>query len=430
MPDDNCLWNSSSKLAWQVNPTSQLSYFYTIQRKVNGHRASTTMFVQSGATTRNDKTPQLNQVKWTSSLRSNMVVDVSGSLNRNRDWFTWPKEAQDGDIAGFDVVTNTLLTVLPTYRDQENRRVVGQASLSYFTSSTISRRAINQYMSGPDQPVHFGRAGDLSQRRADSVNTYNTPTYANMKNREEALYIQDKWKPSRKLTLNLGVRFDMDYGWQTASCQAANQFVAAKCYDAAKGLPDWKAVNPRLSAVYDLAGDGRTALKLAVNRYVTPVGISISTRVNPISVVNDTRPWTVCAAGQTSGCDLNRDLKPQINELGPSTGYPAGAANRYTSGYDWPTAMEYSVEVQRQLPGNLVATIGYTHREKRGNIGYRNAAVPASAYTPVTVTEANSGRSVTVYNQDPATRGKIDIVWDNESVDARTCGGDSTFDND
>ena len=213
-----------------------------------------------------------------------------------------------------------------------------------------------------------------------------------MKNREEAIYIQDKWKPSRKLTLNLGVRFDMDYGWQTASCQVATQFVAARCYDDAEGLPDWKAANPRFSAVYDLAGDGRTALKFAVNRYVTPVGISISTRVNPISVVSDTRPWTVCAAGQTSGCDLNRDLKPQINELGPSTGYPAGAANRYTPGYDWPTAMEYSVEVQRQLPGNLVATIGYTHREKRGNIGYRNAAVPESAYTPITVTEVNSGR--------------------------------------
>lgn len=431
VPDDNFLWNSSSKLAWQVNPTSQLSYFYTVQRKVNGHRASTTMFVQSGATTRNDKTPQLNQVKWTSSMRSNMVMDVSGSLNRNRDWFTWPKEAKDGDIAGFDAVTNTLLTVLPTYRDQQNRRLVGQASLSFFLSSHDIKAGYQiNYMSwAPTNRSTSDMRAVYRNGVPDSVNTYNTPTYANMKNREEALYIQDKWKPSRKLTLNLGLRFDMDYGWQTASCQAATQFVAAKCYDAAKGLPDWKAANPRFSAVYDLAGDGRTALKLAVNRYVTPVGISISTRVNPISVVSDTRPWTVCAAGQTSGCDLNRDLKPQINELGPSTGYPSGAANRYAPGYEWPRAMEYSFEVQRQLPGNLVATIGYTHREKRGNIGYRNAAVPTSAYTPITVTEANSGRSVTVYNQDPATRGRIDIVWDNEeALDSTYNGGDITID--
>ncbi len=33
----------------------------------------------------------------------------------------------------------------------------------------------------------------------------------------------------------------------------------------------------------------------------------------------------------------------------------------------------------------------------------------------MTVVERNSGREVTVYNQDPATRGKFDVLWDNFS---------------
>jgi hypothetical protein len=70
VPDDNLLFNVSGKVAWQVNRSSQLSWFYIVQHKVNGHRASTTQFVETGATVRNPKWPQLNQVKWTTPLKS------------------------------------------------------------------------------------------------------------------------------------------------------------------------------------------------------------------------------------------------------------------------------------------------------------------------------------------------------------------------
>ena len=34
-----------------------------------------------------------------------------------------------------------------------------------------------------------------------------------------------------------------------------------------KDVPDWLDLVPRLGMVYDIFGDGKTALKLAVNRY-------------------------------------------------------------------------------------------------------------------------------------------------------------------
>ena len=98
-------------------------------------------------------------------------------------------------------------------------------------------------------------------------------------------------------------------------------------------------MSPRFSAVYDFAGDGRTALKFAANRYIIPVGSSVLDRVNPIFLASDTRPWrgARCAADQTNvGCDLNGDLLPQINELGPSNGIQfrqrSTATSRATSG--------------------------------------------------------------------------------------------------
>jgi hypothetical protein len=92
VPDDNMLWNFSSKVSWQMSQKSQLSWFYILQFKKNGHRASTTQFVETGATVANTKYPQLNQVKWTSARSAKMVWDVSGSLNRVDDYQPWPKE--------------------------------------------------------------------------------------------------------------------------------------------------------------------------------------------------------------------------------------------------------------------------------------------------------------------------------------------------
>jgi DNA-binding beta-propeller fold protein YncE len=42
--------------------------------------------------------------------------------------------------------------------------------------------------------------------------------------------------------------------------------------------------------------------------------------------------------------------------------------------------------------------------------------VPTAGYTPLVVTEVNSGRQVTVYNRDPTTLGHIDNLYDNQSA--------------
>jgi hypothetical protein len=154
-------------------------------------------------------------------------------------------------------------------------------------------------------------------------------------------------------------------------------------------------------------------------------------RVNPVSAVSDTRQWlpqSRCGEAATLGCDRNGDLTPQLNELGPSSGYSLGTNNRYADGYDWPNANEYTVEIQRQLPGNLVISGGYTRREKRNQLGVHNMAVPTNTYVPLNVVEKNSQQAVTVYNQNPALRGRIDNLWDNDpEMDSTYNGGDITL---
>jgi outer membrane receptor protein involved in Fe transport len=429
VPDDNYLWTFSGKLAWQISQPSQLTWFYQLQRKVQAHVG--TGVVENAATTLSKKTPQLHQVRYSRTFGNKMVMEASGSSMRVHDLKLPTKESVVGDIAGFDQITGATFRALPTYTSYPNARYVAQGNVTYFLTAHDIKVGyqVDYAKNASDAISPTGMRAVYRNGVPDSVNTYNTPVSSEPQNLQQGVYAQDRWRPGRRLTVNLGLRLDTNYGWQKALCQDKTQFTDAKCFPKMSGVPDFKAVNPRFSVIYDLAGDGRTALKFAANRYIVPLGAGVLARVNPIALANDTRPWTVCAAGQTSGCDLNGDKLPQVNELGLSSGFNLGQYNRYADGYSWPYAIEYTVEMQRQLPGNMVVTVGYTRRDKKGNLGSRNEAVPTSTYIPLTVTEVNSGRAITVYNQAPSLRGLQDIVWDNrKELDSSYKGADITFD--
>jgi Carboxypeptidase regulatory-like domain len=438
--DDNLMWTTSAKVAWQVTRSAQLSYFNNLQYKLIGHRNGGGTFAESRARNLNDKYPDVHQVKFTSPIGSRYVIDASYSRFRADDKFGQEPEVKNGDISRFDNTSMTYTVALPTYRDLATFRDQVLGSVNYFSGRHDIRFGY-QFMTATQQSSTWSTSGMRAVYRngvPDSVNTYNVPITSTStkipvayepKYRDNGLYVQDKWTPMRKLTVNAGLRFETTYGWLPAACQVETIFVAARCFPEIKGAPDFKALVPRVSAVYDLFGDGRTALKFSASRYDQPITLQNVLRLNPLGATNDTRVWTACAQPgaptKTSACDLNGDLVPQLNELGDSNGFIFGQNNRYVDDLQWPNSTEYTVEFQRQLPGEIVASAGYTHRTTARNIAPRNVAVPFDSYIPITVVEANSGRQVTVYNQAPALRAKSDVVWENASaLDSEFNGAD------
>jgi len=432
--DDNLMWTTSAKVAWQVTRGAQLSYFNNLQYKLIGHRNGGGTFAESRARNLNDKYPDVHQLKFTSPLGTKFVVDVSYSRFRADDKFGQEPEVNAGDISRFDSLTNSYTFALPTYRDNAMHRDQAFASFSYFTGRHDIRFGY-QFAKGGEKSSSWSTSGMRAVYRngvPDSVNTYSVPITSTSSripvlfelwDIDNGVYVQDKWTPFKKLTLNLGVRFETNNGYQPAGCRQANAFVDELCFSKIEGAPDFKNIVPRASAVYDLFGDGKTALKVAASRYDQPINISINQRLNPVGTTNDTRVWTACTGGKTSACDLNGDLIPQLNELGPSNGFTFGTTNRYSPDLKWPVSNEYSVEVQRQIPWNVVISAGWTRRETRRNIGFRNVAVPQETYIPLSVTEVNSGKQVTIYNQAPALRGRMDNLYDNTPVANTTYNG-------
>jgi hypothetical protein len=434
---DNTLRGYLGKLSWAVGKNSQLHYYVTRQLKGRYHVAggpTVTQFFETQSANYNPSFNMINLARWTTVLSSHMVLDVSGNaMNGQDDSFPEPQVPANA-IAHYDTVTRTFTVAQGMYTNPHNGWVAEvAANLSY----TLPKHEIkvgyqlfqDRYVVGSISTSNM--LANYASGVPTSVNTYNTNLldtsfWPILRNRDHAVYAQDKWTPTQKLTLNLGLRFQTGYSWvdtQPAAighgsasplCQVATPFIQAQCFANPTGIPYWKNVAPRFSAIYDLTGKGRTVLKFTANRYEIPQGNTMAGRVNPLKVVSDTRSWTVCKAGQTSGCDLNGDLLPQLNELGPSTGYALGTSNRYAAGIEQPYSNEIAAAFQQQLQGALVVEAGYYYRAHRNLIGFTNLAVPTAGYVPLSVTEVNSGQPVTVYNQSAATLGKIDNLYANQ----------------
>ena len=74
-------------------------------------------------------------------------------------------------------------------------------------------------------------------------------------------FIQDSWKVNRRLTLNYGVRYDLELTAQFTPATALNA-AAEKAFNVTEGYPrDYNNVAPRLGLSWDPMGNGKTAIR-------------------------------------------------------------------------------------------------------------------------------------------------------------------------
>lgn len=432
--DDNIMWTMTGKATWQINKNARLSYFHNLQYKLIGHRGGGT-FADGRARNYNDKYPTVNQVKYNQPIGGNKVFDVTYSRFRADDAFGSRPEVKPGDIATNDTTTQISEVALPTYRAIGMFRDQVRTTFSWFQGRHDVKGGYEFVYA--TRTSRFWSTSGLRANFANgvpaSVNTYlvqitqSDTTYGadiaelfRYRANEHGLFIQDRWTPIQKLVVNLGLRYETNASYQPATCRPVTQFAPEECYGKVTA-PSFKSFSPRLNLVYDLTGDGRTALKLSANRYNQPINISIIERLNPVVVGNnptsDQRTWV----------DANNDRIPQLSEIGPSPGYVfVGANGRYADDLQRPNSNEYTFEFQRELPQNVVLSAGYTYRSTRQNIAETDTVQTLASWgAPITVTERTSGEVVQVWRRGTASSARL--FYNAPEMDLNYRGGDITL---
>lgn len=413
--DENLIWNTSGKLTWQINPANRLSTFVDYNYKLREHRreiASTYQFVSPEASYYSPLWGPVANAKWTSTLSPTLLLDAGYS------WYhiPWSLDYQP-DLAADafsrnDLALSTLTGAPPPSMVRANQeRRTASAILSWlprFKGEHQIRTGVQFEHAPYGQAFDSGGHGDFIARYRngvpDSVQVYNTPVETNLQQRDLGIFVQDAWAVSRRLTLNLGLRYERHTGGLGEQSAPAGQFVPARTFAAQSDLVVWNTLVPRLAATYDLSGRGRTVLKVSASQYTQRQGSALINQFSPMRQNSEVRSWV----------DANGDRVPQLGEIGPSLGsLDRGASVRIDPALERPTQWEYAATVEHQLADDFAVAVSYFHRRYSNLTAVVNTAVSFDDYTPLTITNPLDGSPFTIYNQTASSIGRVDNVLTN-----------------
>ena len=183
---------------------------------------------------------------------------------------------------------------------------------------------------------------------------------------------------------------------------------------------------------HDLFGNGKTALKMSIGKFLGQQALGLATATNPFAGQVDTRAWTDV---DRNGTIFDGAGNVQFNELGVTSnnnfGIPGLGTTQFDPALPRPTNWEESVSVQHALFPRVSVTAGYYHRSFQHIQYTRNTLIdPAAdyqAFTIVAPTNANlpggGGQPITVYNLNAAKRGIVNSVLTFSDNNSRVYNG-------
>ncbi len=476
--DDQRILQGSLRLTLQLGAKTKLSGHYEKIDKIRTHETvSANEDPETAALYRTAPDYSTATAKLTSTLSNRLLFTAGYSMNREfRNQFGQPGILQErGTPEWFANASRTTQTAggprttAPSLATSNwPARYNAEASLSYVTARHNMKTGI-QYQWGTFYHNSFANA-DLTQRytnvtpsaaSAATPNfTFSNPADVVVRNtpvesqdrlvRDLGIYAQDSWRLNR-LTLNYGLRWENVVAQNDAYDAAAGRFVRARSIPAVENVPNYKDFAPRVSIVYDLFGNSKTAVKYAINRYNRSTGTALANTFNTLTSATRAVAWTdlngnniaevpsvydangnpTYCTYQTAGCEIALDgttagsfngLRTVRLAAGCSAAQLAAAnanpqcftffgdpadASTYTP-YERTWNLEQALSIEHQLTQRITIDGTWTHGSDHDIAKTLNRFRQAGDYREVTIFNPEDGTPITVYSiRDAETRTRL-----------------------
>jgi hypothetical protein len=382
------------RLTWQMSPKNKLSGYLNISPRRTEHWTLVSTLQPDASNLQRLPKNNFESLTFRSTLSTRLLFEAAGGKTTE----TWTREPVEDSVTskGYPVTELNTGISFRAYPANFSKNFTSlrsyRSSLTYVTGSHALKTGMTLQEGPAVTDVWTNKDTFLTVRdgRPFQVSVRATPyTTRERLVADLGLYAQDTWTLKR-LTINAGIRWDYLNNKVETQDTPGGTWIGPRHFDAVPGVPKFNDLSPRLGVAYDLFGDGKTALKATLSRYVQTSTVGFARLLNPINLSGNsaTRSWTD-----------NGDGIPQASELGPlsSAFGQVNGATRYDPetihGFDnrrnnW----EVSATLSRELMSRVSAEVSYFRRAQGHFTTTDNLDLAPTDFQPYCVTAPRDSR--------------------------------------
>lgn len=229
-----------------------------------------------------------------------------------------------------------------------------------------------------------------------SFSTDNGPVWSVNILRNHALFFQDKFQITSKLTLNYGLRFDQyhsSYPEQRFGANGHQRCVsdhdcdfgpfAVRKVTPARDVVTFNTVVPRVALIYDVFGTAKTALKASWGRFATNPAASIAALVNPVDLITRKYAWDTNYLSTDPAVAARRITPAYVSRLQPIFGGAQLTPTTVDPDLQDSYTDEFTLSAEQEIAGDVRAHVTVVRKQQQNMFGRYDRLRTQSAYSAV-----------------------------------------------